>query len=191
MLEVANTPNIHLYTYSRIEDIDGYIGNFKIKVLKRARYVTEDCNGCGACVEVCPCTGVNEFNENLNSRKAVYTYFAQAVPSIAQIDMDRCIRCDLCKTACELNAIDFNQKDQLVTLEVGTIVVATGFDIYPGKEYGHGTYDNVLTQIELERILAPNGPTNGHLVRPSDNKRPKKILFINCVGSRYKKTHIS
>lgn len=95
----------------------------------------------------------------------------------------------MCKNACELDAIDFTQKDSFESLHVGTIVVATGYDIYPGKEYGYGKYDNIITQLELERILAPNGPTKGHLVRPSDNRRPKRILFINCAGSRYKKTN--
>lgn len=189
MLEVADTPNIHLYTYSEIEEIDGYIGNFKIKVRRKARYVTDDCNGCGACKEVCPAHGFDDFNLGLNVRKAIYTYFAQAVPSIAQIDMEKCIQCGNCKEVCDLNAIDFNQKDKIEFLDVGTIVVATGFDIYPGNEYGHGKYQNVITQLELERILAPNGPTLGHLIRPSDCTRPKRILFINCAGSRYKKTN--
>lgn len=184
MLKVANIPNIHLYTYSEIEGISGFIGNFKVSIRKKARYVTEECNGCGACVEVCPAYGSHEFNENLNARKAIYTYFAQAVPMIAQIDMERCIKCELCKAACELNAIDFNQKDTFENVSVGSIIVATGLEVHEGKEYGRGKYQNVITQLELERILAPNGPTVGHLVRPSDGKRPKKILFINCVGSR-------
>ncbi len=189
MLKVASIPNVHLYTYTSIEDISGFIGNFKVKLRKKARYVTEDCNGCGACVEACPAYGFDEFNENLNSRKAIYTYFAQAVPSIAQIDMNRCIKCGICEDVCELNAIDFNQKDEIQNLTVGSIVVATGLEVHKGKEYGRGTYRNIITQLELERILAPNGPTKGHLVRPSDAKRPKKILFVNCAGSRDKKTH--
>lgn len=186
MLEAARIPNLKIHTYSEVEDVEGFVGNFKIKVRKKARYVTNECNGCGACEDVCPVVGPNEFNEGMNSRAAIYTAFTQAVPLIAQIDMDRCIKCGLCKSACELNAIDFDQKDEILKLNVGSIIVATGWDEYkPPKGYlGYNIYPNVITQMKLERILAPNGPTVGHLVRPSDGKRPKRILFIQCVGSR-------
>jgi len=186
MLQSARTPGLNLHTYSELEDVEGFIGNFKVKVRKKARYVTNDCNGCGACFDVCPAFGYNEFNEGMDPRKAIYISFAQAVPSLAQIDMDRCIRCELCKDACELEAIDFNQEDEIIELEVGSIIVATGWDEYvPETGYlGYNIYPNVITELQLERILAPNGPTIGHLVRPSDGKRPKRILFIQCVGSR-------
>ena len=195
MLQAARTPKLKLYTYSEIEDIQGFVGNFTVKIRKKARFVTKDCNGCGACIESCPAVGYNEFNEKMNHRKAIYVSFAQAVPSLAQIDMDRCIKCELCKSACELDAIDFDQEDEIVNLKVGTIVVATGWDEYEPKrgEFGFNQFSNVITQIKLERILAPNGPTLGHLVRPSDGKRPKKVLFIQCVGSRdlHKQTYCS
>ena len=186
MLEAARTPGLILHTYSELEDVTGFVGNFDIKVRKRARYVKSDCNGCGACIEVCPAYGYDEFNEGLNPRKAIYVAFTQAVPSMAQIDMSKCIKCELCKGVCELKAIDFNQEDEILDLKVGSIIVATGWDEYePEIGYlGYGVYPNVITQMKLERILAPNGPTVGHLVRPSDGKRPKKILFIQCVGSR-------
>jgi len=186
MLQASRIKQLHLHTYSEIEEITGFVGNFDVKIRKHARYVTNDCNGCGACVEVCPAYGYNEFNEGLDPRKAIYISFAQAVPSLAQIDMDRCIKCELCKRACELDAIDFDQKDEILDLEVGAIVVATGWDEYePPKGYlGYDEYPNVITELTLERILAPNGPTIGHLARPSDGKRPKRILFIQCVGSR-------
>jgi len=186
MLQSARTPGLNLYTYSELEDVEGFIGNFKVKVRKKARYVNKDCNGCGACFEVCPAFGYNEFNEGMDPRKAIYVSFAQAVPSLAQIDMDRCIRCDLCKNVCEVEAIDFNQEDEIIELEVGSIIVATGWDEYePETGYlGYNVYPNVITELQLERILAPNGPTMGHLVRPSDGKHPKRILFIQCVGSR-------
>ncbi len=186
MLQSARTPGLNLYTYSELEDVEGFIGNFKVKIRRKARYVTNDCNGCGACFEVCPAFGYNEFNEGMDPRKAIYVSFAQAVPSLAQIDMDRCIRCELCTNACELEAIDFNQEDEIIELEVGSIIVATGWDEYiPETGYlGYNIYPNVITELQLERILAPNGPTIGHLVRPSDGKRPKRILFIQCVGSR-------
>jgi heterodisulfide reductase subunit A len=186
MLQSARTPRLNLFTYSEIENISGFVGNFNIKVRKKARYVTKDCNGCGACVEVCPAYGYNEFNEGLNPRKAIYTAFAQAVPSTAQIDMERCIKCGNCISACELEAIDFDQEDEILDLNVGSIIVATGWDEYePDTGYlGYNLYPNVITQMKLERILAPNGPTVGHLARPSDGTRPKRILFIQCVGSR-------
>ena len=186
MLESARTQNLNLYTYSEVEDVSGFVGNFTVKIRKKARYVNNDCNGCGACYEACPAYGYDEFNEGMNPRKAIYVSFAQAVPSKAQIDMTRCIKCGLCQTACEVNAIDFDQEDEVLELNVGSIVVSTGWDEYvPDKGYlGYDIYPNVITQMKLERILAPNGPTVGHLLRPSDGKRPKRILFIQCVGSR-------
>jgi len=186
MLEAARIPNLNLYTYSKIEEISGFVGNFDVKIRKIAKYVNNDCNGCGACFEVCPSYGYDEFNEGMNSRKAIYVSFAQAVPNKAQIDMSRCIKCGLCEKACEVNAIDFNQEDEIVEIKVGTIIVATGWDEYePETGYlGYNVYPNVITQMKLERLLAPNGPTVGHLARPSDGKTPKRILFIQCVGSR-------
>ena len=186
MLQASRTPGLNLYTYSEVYEVSGFVGNFKVKIRKRARYVTNDCNGCGACFEVCPAYGYNEFNEGMDTRKAIYVAFAQAVPSLAQIDMDRCIKCELCKAACEVNAIDFDQQDEIVEAEVGSIIVATGWDEFepPTGYLGYNKYPNVITQLKLERMLAPNGPTIGHLKRPSDGKEPKRILFIQCVGSR-------
>lgn len=186
MLESARTPGMNMYTYSKVEDTSGFVGNFKVKIRKKARYVNNDCNGCGACYEVCPAYGYDEFNEGMNPRKAIYASFTQAVPSIAQIDMTKCIKCGLCESACELNAIDFDQEDEIIEIEVGSIIVATGWDEYePETGYlGYNVYPNVITQLKLERILAPNGPTVGHLVRPSDGKKPRNVLFIQCVGSR-------
>jgi len=186
MLEAARTHGLNIYTYSNVEDVSGFVGNFKIKVRKNARYVNNECNGCGSCFDVCPAYGYDEFNEGMNPRKAIYLSFAQAVPSMAQIDMNRCIKCGLCQKVCEVNAIDFNQEEEVIELEVGSIIVATGWDEYkPETGYlGYNKYQNVITQMKLERMLAPNGPTMGHLVRPSDGKTPKKILFIQCVGSR-------
>lgn len=186
MLEAARTPGMNLHTYSEVEEVSGFVGNFKVKIRKKARYVNNNCNGCGACFEVCPAYGYDEFNEGMNPRKAIYVSFTQAVPAMAQIDMTRCIKCGLCKKVCELNAIDFDQEDEVIEVEVGSIIVATGWDEYKPEDgyLGYNIYPNVITQMKLERILAPNGPTFGHLVRPSDGKRPKKILFIQCVGSR-------
>ncbi|MHA1689309.1 MAG: 4Fe-4S binding protein [Promethearchaeota archaeon] len=186
MLESVRMDKIHVYTYSVIEKIEGFIGNFTVTIRKKARYVKDSCNGCGACMEICPAHGYDEFNQGLNPRKAIYIAFSQAVPSMAQIDMTKCIKCGLCQSVCEPKAIDFEQEDELIMEKVGSIIIATGWDEYePPKGYlGYDIYPNVITQLKLERILAPNGPTLGHLVRPSDGKRPKRILFVQCVGSR-------
>ncbi|MHA1488746.1 MAG: 4Fe-4S binding protein [Promethearchaeota archaeon] len=185
MLEADRHPNIEMLSFSEVVAVDGYIGNFKVQVKRKARFVVEDkCTGCGACTEVCPIYVPNSFDENLSARKCIDIAFAQAVPAIYDVVRESCVECFACVDACDLEAIDFSQEEKIIELEVGTIIVATGWDIYQGNDYGYGKYENVLTQIQLERILAPNGPTFGHLKRPSDRKRPSKILFINCVGSR-------
>lgn len=185
MLEANRHPKVEIMTYSEVVKVDGYIGNFRIKVKRKARYVDEDkCTGCGSCTDVAPIYVPNYFNENLSARKCIDLAFAQAVPAVRDIVRQSCVECFACVDACENEAIDFSQQDKIVDLEVGTIIVATGWDLYKGPDYGYGTYENVINQIELERIIAPNGPTYGHLKRPSDRKRPTKILFINCVGSR-------
>lgn len=185
MLESNRHPNIEILTYSEVIKVDGYIGNFKVKVKRNQRYVLETkCTGCGACVDVCPIYVPNYFDENLSARKCIDIAFAQAVPAVYDIARESCVECFSCVDSCEEDAIDFSQQEEILDLEIGTIVVATGWDLYEGDDYGYGIYENVVNQIELERILAPNGPTYGHLKRPSDGKRPTKILFINCVGSR-------
>jgi heterodisulfide reductase subunit A len=185
MLEVNRNENIHLMTLAEVQSVSGFVGNFEVEVLQHAKYTNQDCNGCGACVDVCPAYGASGFDQNLGTRKAIYIAFAQAVPMIAQIDMDKCIKCGLCTEACELNAINFDDTDKIEKLKVGTIVVATGWDEFREEGYlGYGNYPNVITQLELERILAPNGPTYGNIIRPSDGKHPHKILFVQCVGSR-------
>ncbi len=185
MLEVNRNERIHLMTYSEVKKLDGFVGNYEVEVLVKPRYTTNDCNGCGACVDVCPAYGASEFDQNLGTRKAIYIAFAQAVPMIAQIDMDKCIRCGLCESACELDAINFDDVEQVEKLKVGTIIVATGWDEFREEGYlGYGKYPNVITQLELERILAPNGPTYGNIIRPSDGKHPHNILFVQCAGSR-------
>ena len=200
MVDVANHPNIELHTYSEIESVDGYIGNFKVKIRKKPRYVEEDkCVGCGACAEACRLHGriQNEFDMNLSKRSAIYVPFPQAVPLKYTIDPEKCIylktgKCgdhSLCVEACgDREAINFNQKEKIVEVEVGTIVVATGFDLFdPCKkpEYGYGKYDNVITGLEFERLVSASGPTGGHV--EINGKEPKKVVFIQCVGSRDKK----
>jgi len=196
MSDVGRHPNIELLTNSEVKEVKGYIGNFKVKALKKPRYVTKDCSACGDCIKECPVTTPNEFDVGLATRHGIYTPFAQAVPSTYIIDRSIClnkdniITCDKCIRACERKAIDFDMKPENVELEVGTIIVATGADVYdPASlvEYGYTKYPNVITSLEFERLINAGGPSGGHLIRPSDMQIPKTVAFIQCVGSRSEK----
>lgn len=196
MSEAGRHPNITLLTNSEVKEVSGYIGNFKIKVLKKARFVDEkECTACSDCAEVCPVTRPNEFDVGLATRKAIYTPFAQAVPSAYIINMDDClgdvpIACGKCVEKCEKNAINFDMPDQLIDIEVGTVIIATGVDVYDPTEiteYGYRKYENVITSMEFERLINAGGPSGGHLIRPSDMQIPKTVGFIQCVGSRNEK----
>ncbi len=196
MVELSRHPNITLLSYSEVEEVKGYIGNYDVKVRKKARFVHEDlCVGCGLCSDDCPVKVDNEFDMGYGQRKAIYVPFPQAVPLKYTIDKENCLhfksgKCLLCVKSCSNKAIDHKMEDEIVNLKVGTIIVATGYEIYvPMKKgvYKYWEYDNVITGLELERLLNASGPTGGHLVRPSDGKHPKKIAFIQCVGSRNKK----
>jgi len=196
MSDVGRHPNITLLTYSEILDVKGYIGNFKVKVLKKPRYVTSDCTACGDCAEACPMIAPNEFDVGLAIRHAIYTPFAQAVPSTYLIDRELCLNkeniivCDKCIQACERQAINFEMKPEEIELEVGTIIVAIGADVFDPSvipQYGYGRYVNVLTSLEFERLINAGGPSGGKLLRPSDMKTPKTVAFVQCVGSRSEK----
>ena len=189
MVDAARHPNIEILSYSEVEKVDGYIGNFTAHVLKKPRYVIQDrCNGCGECAQVCPIEIPNDFEMGLAPRKAIDVPHGQAVPLIYQIDIDNCILCYKCVDACgKLDAIDFSQQPETVELDVGIIIAATGFanfDPAVVPELGYGRYDNVITAMELERLANSAGPTVGRLIRPSDGKPPKSIAMILCVGSR-------
>jgi heterodisulfide reductase subunit A len=185
MLEAGRHPNIQIMSYCDVTEVDGYIGNFTVKVRQNPRYVDANlCTNCGQCREQCPVSYPNIFDMGFSPRKAIDLPFPQAVPTVYAIDMDTCVKCYYCVSVCPVYCINFNEQPQEYTLQVGTIIIATGWDINEPKLYGYGEYENVLNQLQLERILAPNGPTLGHLVRPSDGKRPKNILMINCAGSR-------
>jgi heterodisulfide reductase subunit A len=193
MSDVGHHPNVELLTYSEVTEVKGYIGNFHVKVLKKARYVTKDCSACGECTEVCPIVTANEFDVGLATRHGIYTPFAQAVPSTYAIDMSLCLNkngvvvCDKCSKACERQAIDFEMKPEVQEIEVGTIVVATGADVFDPSvlpDYGYGRFPNVITSLEFERLINAGGPSAGHLIRPSDKQIPKRVAFVQCVGSR-------
>ncbi len=188
MIECSHHPNIHLLTYSEVKEVSGSAGNFIVKVLRRPRYVDEKkCTGCGICTEHCPVEVPNEFDEKLGMRKAVYMPFPQAVPRVVTVDKDNCLECGLCESMCQAEAVDLAQRPEEINLNVGAIVIAVGFDLFDASEipaYGYGLYRNVITALELERLLCASGPTGGHLVRLSDGRIPKKIAFVQCVGSR-------
>ncbi len=194
MVEAASDENITLYTYSEVEKVSGFVGNFKVDIRKKARSVRADkCTGCGVCQEKCPSKKApSEFNRGLNNRSAIYTPFAQAIPNVPVIDRENCIKfqtgkCGVCSKVCQANAIDYEQEDEMITVEYGAIVVATGFDVInldKYDEYAYSKSKDVITSLELERIMNAAGPTGGHLERLSDGKAPKEIVFIQCVGSR-------
>ncbi len=186
--------NIEVLTNAEIVNVDGQVGNFKVKIIKHPRYVDEDlCKGCiDDCSSVCPVEVSSEFDYSIGSRKAIYLPFPQSTPLVAAIDREHCIGCRLCEEACQPGAIKFDQPPEEVEIEVGAIIVATGwkpFDARRKEEYGYGRFKNVITTYELERILSASGPTFGQLVRPSDLRTPSRIAFIQCVGSRDEKTN--
>jgi len=193
MMDVGRHPNIDLMAYSEVEDVSGYVGNFQVRVRKRARYVVEsECTACGDCVSVCPIVRPDEFQMGLSVRRAIYIPFPQAVPSAYLINIDEClgdnpIACGKCQEVCDKKCIDFDMRDEIVELKVGAVIVATGMDVYdptPLDEYGYTSFPNVITSMEFERLISAGGPTEGHFVRPSDLTRPKRIGFVQCVGSR-------
>ncbi len=197
MSDVGRHPKIQLLTNSEVTEVAGYIGNFRVEMLKKPRYVTEECTACGECVDVCPVTAPNEFDIGLSTRRGIYTPFAQAVPSTYIVDRELClneddvIKCDKCMEACDRDAIDFAMGPQNLNLEVGTIVVATGADVYDPTSlvnYGYTRFPNVITSLEFERLINAGGPSGGRLIRPSDMSVPRRVAFIQCVGSRSEKT---
>ncbi len=194
MVEAAQHPRIRLLTYSEVESVDGFIGNFKVRIRQKSRYVDmKACTGCGDCIQKCPQKKISdEFDCNLGKRPAIYTPFAQAVPNIPVIDRDHCTffkngKCKVCQKVCETDAINFEMQDEFLDLEIGAIVVATGFQIQNTAmygEYGYGKYADVITGLQFERLASASGPTAGKIQRPSDGVEPETIVFIQCAGSR-------
>lgn len=194
MVEVAQNENIRIFSYSEVTEVGGFVGNFEVTIKKRARFVKEDiCTGCGACTEKCPMKKVpNEFNLGMNNRSAIYIPFAQAVPKVATIDPNYCLKlktgkCGLCSKVCTAGAIDYEAKDEFVKERYGAIVAATGYNpISMDKfdEFAYSQSKDVITSLEFERLTNAAGPTAGQLLRPSDGVHPHTIVFVQCVGSR-------
>ena len=194
MVEASQNEKINIISYAKVEKVSGFVGSFKATIRKKARFVDETkCTGCSLCMQKCPSKkGKDEFNMNMNNRPAIYIPFAQAIPNVAVIDPEQCVKlktgkCGLCEKVCAAGAINYKMEDELIEREYGAIVVATGFkpiDPSPLNEYGYAENADVVTSLELERLMNAAGPTKGTLLRPSDGKHPHEIVFIQCVGSR-------
>ncbi len=194
MNEAGAHPNIEIMSLSEVEEVTGYVGNFTVTIRQKAKYIDySKCTGCGLCETKCPCKVDSEFEQGLAKRKAVYKPFPQAVPSKPVIDAASCRKltedkCGVCAKICTADAIDYKDEDKLVTEEFGAVVIATGYELIDwGKlygEYGGGAYPDVIDALAFERLVNASGPTEGHIVRPSDGKEPKTCVMIKCVGSR-------
>ena len=194
MVEVARHPNVTLYTYAELERLEGFVGNFRATIRKKARKVDEKaCNGCGVCMQKCPQKKIpDEFNEGLSMRRAIYVPFPQAVPNKPVVDVEHCTyyktgKCKACEKFCEQKAIRLDQQDEMVVLDIGAVVIATGFKTMPTDrfgEYGYGEFPDVIDGLKFERLASASGPTGGEMKRPSDGKVPKSVVFIACAGSR-------
>ena len=198
MVAINKQPNIKLYVNSEVESIEGFVGNFKVKINRKPQYVDPDkCTICDDCTDVCPVIVPSEYDEGLAWRKAIYIPFPQSIPATFTIDTENClgfnpIACTKCRDICQPNAIDYDKKPETFEEDIGAVIVATGFDLYPVEkmaEYGYGKYPDVLNGLQFERILSATGPTEGEMHRPSDGKVPKEIVFIQCSGSRDPERH--
>jgi len=188
LVATGRHPNITLITNADVLGLSGEAGNFEVKIRKRSRYINEEkCNGCGLCAQKCPIEAIDTFNEGLSNRSVIYVEYPQAVPLKFIIDREKCIGCGTCQEICKAQAIEYDQQDSEATLKVGSIILAPGFEPFDARlksEYGYGRFPNVVTSTEFERILSASGPYGGLVLRPSNGEIPRKIAFIQCVGSR-------
>jgi heterodisulfide reductase subunit A len=188
MVEVGQHPNIRRLMLSEVTSVEGEAGDFRVKILRHPRYVIEDkCVACGACAKICPVKVSSEFDRGLSERSAIYMPFPQAVPAVYHLDRDVCEECGKCAEKCPTQAIDYDMQPETIEIEVGGIIVATGYELYDGealRAYGYGLHPDVLNGLEFERLLSASGPTSGDIRRPSDGKVPKELVFIQCAGSR-------
>jgi len=205
MVDVAQHPNITLLTYAQVQKVSGFKGNFEVEILQKARRVDHNkCTGCGSCWQKCPQKVASEFDIGLGNRKTIYIPFPQAIPNKPVIDTANCRyikyqqweanpegkkppECRICEKICPTSSVDWEQKDEIINEKFGAIVVATGFETFDYTaygEYGGGRYPDVITGLQLERLMSASGPTEGEVVRPSDGAHPKTVVFISCVGSR-------
>jgi heterodisulfide reductase subunit A len=188
LVATGRHPNITILTNADITGLEGEAGNFEVKIRRRSRFILEDkCNGCGLCAQECPIEAVDIYNEGLGKRNAIFVEYPQAVPLKYMIDREKCIGCGTCQEICKAKAIEYDLKDSEAKLNVGSIILAPGFEPFDAKlksEYGYGRFRNVLVSTEFERVLSASGPYGGLVLRPSDGEIPKKIAFIQCVGSR-------
>jgi heterodisulfide reductase subunit A len=192
-VEVGQHPNIQLLTLSEVVAIEGEMGHFRVRILRHPRYVIEGkCTACGDCTKVCPVIVPNEFDRGLAARRAIYIPHPQAVPALYVLDPAACLglfplACGKCAEACEACAIDYDMSPEIIELEVGAVVVATGYELYQDEAvmaYDYMSHPNVMDGLEFERLLSASGPTGGKVIRPSDRTVPKEVVFIQCAGSR-------
>jgi heterodisulfide reductase subunit A len=192
-IECSRHPNIEILTYTEVEKIKGKAGDFKVTLIKKPRYIIEErCTGCTTCVEFCPVKVPDKYNQGLSLNKAIHIYFSQAVPLITYVDPETCLylndeKCTICSGVCKNQAIDLEQKEEILEVEVGAIIMAPGYEVFDPKlrnDYGYGIMDNVVTGLDFERLLCSTGPYEGEIKRTSDKKHPHKVAWIQCVGSR-------
>ncbi|MCX7856420.1 MAG: CoB--CoM heterodisulfide reductase iron-sulfur subunit A family protein [Deltaproteobacteria bacterium] len=193
LVECSRHPNIKILTYTEVEKVDGEFPEFRVSLIRKPRYIDEErCTGCGMCTEFCPIKVEDEYNQKLSKNKAIHVYFSQAVPLVAYINRDNCLylsgeKCSICAGVCKNKAIDLFQKPKREEIEVGAIILAPGFEVFDPSlttEFGYGVYDNVVTSLDYERLLCSTGPYEGEILRKSDKRHPKKVAWIQCVGSR-------